>query len=161
MLNTYNKQTWFTPLPTPSPASELPVLIDLPGQSARGAAAAEAPWPGRGAEHARPSRTRRATALSWAVDFGCRAFLQAYLLPWASYLTCVPGAQPKSKVVVILLSNCVSPGFSKCPSGQGLFLTRACSSHDPNGKPNVSVALLYRTGQHAPTQRSAHSPLLV
>lgn len=108
VLNTYNKQTWFTPLPIPSPASELPVLIDLPGQSTMA-------W--QRCRACTFQQTGRATVLSWAVDFGGWAFLQAYLLPWASSLTCVPGAQPKSKALVILLSSCVSPGFSKCPSG--------------------------------------------
>lgn len=149
VLNTYNEQTWL-------PLQQQNCLCSLTTQGdARGAAPAEAPW------HARPRRTGRATTLSWAQDFGCWAFLQAYLLLWASYLTCVLGVQPKSKAVVILLSICVSPGFSKHLSGQGLSLTRVYSSHDPNREQNACMALLYRTGQHAPPQTIAHSPLLV
>lgn len=121
----------------------LPVPMVTPGQSS----------PGRGTDLTHPSRMGRAAVLSWVVGFSCWACLQAYLLPWLSYLSYVPGAQSKGKVVVILLSNGVSPVFSKCPSGQGLFPTKACSSHDTNGELNTCVALPRHAGQHAPIQR--------
>lgn len=64
-----------------------------------------------GAELTHPSRTRVDTALHLDEDFSGWASLQAYLLPWASYLTSALWAQIKSKAVVVLFSNCASWPF--------------------------------------------------
>lgn len=65
------------------------------------------PWP----EGCRAGTSQQEGKGYGIMDVGCWAFLQTPAIPWASCLARVPGAQAKSKEVVILLSNCVSPGF--------------------------------------------------